>query len=60
MSVVNRDNPVRVKELLDNLGLSERIYMDTDAYVPVKFEKPNEILMNMRQESVDWINQALA
>lgn len=59
VALTNSDNPIRVKELLINLGLEDRIDMAVAKYYPVEYIKVHNKLETMRTDSKAWIIKAI-
>lgn len=59
VALTNRQNPVRVREFLKKLNLSDRIDMNSDDYHEVNYQKVNKKLIAMRNDSLDWIFKAI-
>lgn len=59
VALTNRQNPVRVREFLKKLKLSDRIDMNSDDYHEVNYQKANDKLIEMRNDSLDWIFKAI-
>ena len=59
IAFTNKQNPVRVREFLKKLNLSDRIDMNSDDYHEVNYQKVNKKLIAMRNDSLDWIFKAI-
>lgn len=59
MSIENKLNPLRIRNLMKKLELSERIDMQPNDYKPVDYVPVNEKVRKMREESLAWIEAAL-
>lgn len=59
VAVSNTANPVRVKELLFELEIDERIDMKAESYVTVDYRKVNSKLEGLREDSKQWIIDAI-
>ena len=55
----NTGNPVRVKTLMGELGIPERVDLAPADYRPIQYEKVNEILEPLREETRNWVKNAL-
>ena len=59
VALTNTANPVRVKALLDKLGIAERIDMPTDSYHPVNYEVITPKLNELQRDSIEWVINAV-
>ena len=55
----NKGNPIRVMNLLDTLGLSQRMDMTADNYCAVNYTDVNDLLNPIREDSKQWILDAV-
>lgn len=58
VSLTNKENPVRVRDLLEKLNLSERLDMDVSQYREVDYSQVSPIIERCRRQTQDWILQA--
>ena len=54
-----RANPMRAINLLEKVGLSNRLDMTPEDYTEIDYGKVNPLLEEMRKESRDWLVHAL-
>ena len=59
VALTNKANPVRVKALLDKLGISERIDMSVADYHNVNYKEVTPKLEKLRDASVEWVLNAV-
>lgn len=59
VALTNRQNPIRVREFLKKMNLNDRIDMNSDNYHEVDYQKVNDKLIAMRNDSLDWIFKAI-
>ena len=59
VALTNRQNPSRVREFLKKMNLNDRIDMNSDNYHEVDYQKVNDKLIAMRNDSLDWIFKAI-
>lgn len=55
IAIENKENPERVKYLLNNLGLLKRIDLLVKDYYKIEYDCVNEKLDALRKDSRDWI-----
>lgn len=55
----NKGNPVRVMNLLNILGISDRLDMTVDHYCQVDYPAVNSLLRPIREDSKQWILDSL-
>lgn len=59
VSLENRSNPTRVRNLLGNLGIEERIDMDIMRYKQIEYKNVVPRLEKMRLDSAEWLLNAI-
>lgn len=59
ISMKYRANPMRAINLLEKVGLSNRLDMTPEDYTEIDYGKVNPLLEEMRKESRDWLVHAL-
>ena len=59
MSIENKLNPLRIRNLMKRLDLTDRIDMQPEDYKEIDFAAVNEKVREMREESLAWIENAL-
>lgn len=59
VALTNTANPVRVKALLDQLDITERIDMPTHLYRSVDYEIVTPKLQRLQKDSIDWVVNAV-
>ena len=59
VALTNTQNPVRVKEFLNKLDLSDRIDMSSDEYKEIDYNNVNGKLSDIRSDSLKWIFKAI-
>ena len=59
VALTNKANPVRVRALLDNLDIPERIDMSIDQYHEVDYSKVSPKLNMLREDSIRWVCDAI-
>lgn len=59
IAIANKANPVRVKEFLQKVGLEDRINMDVDDFIEVDYDKVYPKLNDLREDSINWILNAI-
>ena len=55
----NTGNPVRVANLLDTLGIGNRVDMPASAYESVPYEQVREKLVPLCEDSREWVRRAI-
>ena len=55
VAINNEKNPERVRYLLDKVGLLNRIELDVNEYSDIEYEKINDKLELLRNDSTEWI-----
>ena len=55
VAIENKENPERVKYLLNNLGLIKRIDLLVKDYYKIEYDCVNEKLDVLRKDSRNWI-----
>lgn len=53
------ENPLRIINLLQNLGISERLDMLAEKYKEVNYDEVNEKLEVLREDSKKWLLSAV-
>lgn len=59
VAIENRANPTRTKNLLQNLGIDERIDMDIEHYEQIEYKNVISRIEKMRSESRKWFLNAV-
>lgn len=59
VALTNIENPVRVKEFLTRLDMSERIDMSPDNYLSIDYDEISKQLELMRKDSIEWVLDAV-
>lgn len=59
VSCVNSENPIRTYNLLEKVKLTNRINMKASEYEPIDYETANRKINSMRDESREWIINAI-
>ena len=59
VALTNTANPVRVKALLDQLEIADRIDMPTQLYHPVDYAEVNSKLQKLQNDSINWVIDAV-
>ena len=59
MSIENKLNPLRIRNLMKRLDLSDRIDMQPEDYKEIDYSAVNEKVKEMREDSLAWIENAL-
>lgn len=59
VSIENKGNPARVRNLLEKLELLERIDLSPEQYTQIDYEKVNQKTEKLRTEAVAWIKEEL-
>ena len=59
IALKNTANPVRVKALLEQLGIADRIDMPTNSYHPVNYEDITPKLNELQEDSIEWVIKAV-
>lgn len=54
------ENPLRIINLLQNLGISELLDMAAENYTEVCYDEVNEKLEQLREDSKEWLRNAVA
>lgn len=53
------ENPLRIVNLLENLGIAERLDMPANEYKDVNYDEVNEKLESLREDSKNWVLNAV-
>ena len=59
VAINNKGNPERVRHLLNEVGLTNRIEMKTDEYSEIMYDSVNKKLNSLRTDSQEWILNVL-
>lgn len=59
VALTNKANPVRVKALLEKIGITERIDMPVDKYHPVEYGAVTPKLKALQEDSIAWAINAV-
>ena len=59
VAINNQGNPERVRHLLNEVGLTNRIEMKTDEYSEIMYDSVNKKLNSLRTDSQEWILNVL-
>lgn len=59
VALTNTANPVRVKALLEQLEITDRIDMQPQDYLPVNYEKVTPKLQKLQEDSINWVLSAV-
>ena len=59
VALTNTQNPIRVKEFLEKLGLDNRIDMDPEDFKMINYIEVNKKLLKMRNDSLKWIFESI-
>ena len=59
VALTNTQNPIRVKQFLDKLDLSDRIDMQSDNLDKINYSEVTNKLLTMRNDSLEWIFKAI-
>lgn len=59
VSFKHSENPLRIVNLLQNLGVEERLDMPAEKYKPVDYGSVNMKLEELREDSKKWLLQAI-
>lgn len=59
VALTNTENPVRVKALLDQLEIADRLDMTTELYRPVDYTEVTTKLQTLQKDSIDWVINAV-
>ena len=59
VALTNTANPVRVKSLLEQLEIADRIDMPTVSYKPINYEEVTTKLQILQKDSIDWVINAV-
>ncbi|MBU5681117.1 polysaccharide pyruvyl transferase family protein [Blautia sp. MSJ-9] len=57
--IENKKNPERVRNILDKLGLLERINLVPDKYSDIEFSVVNKRIEKIHDDSLNWIKETL-
>ncbi|MDU1414394.1 MAG: polysaccharide pyruvyl transferase family protein [Clostridium sp.] len=60
VSCVNSENPVRTQNLLEKVGLLNRINMQVEDYEKIDYCSVNKEVIKMRDDSVSWLLNVLS
>lgn len=59
VALTNKANPIRVKALLEKIGITERIDMPVDKYHSVDYDAVTPKLKALQEDSIDWAINAV-
>lgn len=59
VAIENQGNPMRTRNLLKQLGISDRIDMKEEDYTEIDYEKVCVKIENMREDSTQWLLNAI-
>lgn len=59
IALTNVQNPIRVKEFLNKLGLNDRIDMKSGDYNKIDYSVVGKKLTTMRKDSLDWVFKSI-